>query len=104
MIARFLFLSFATLPLCACASSAQLATNDDPICQSYGAEPGTRAYVQCRMGQGQERAQAVANAFRRVGVGMSCVGASDASSKIKRSVGSAPLIPIAFSVAAPDSP
>jgi putative aminopeptidase FrvX len=40
-----------TLPLAAlagCASRAELARLDDEKCQSYGAQPGSAAYVQCR--------------------------------------------------------
>lgn len=43
------------LALSACASPAQLAVNDDAVCQSYGAKPGTDAYVQCRTSQQTQR-------------------------------------------------
>lgn len=31
------------------ASRQQLAADDDATCQSYGAQPGSTAYMQCRM-------------------------------------------------------
>jgi hypothetical protein len=31
------------------ASRQQLAADDDATCQSYGTQPGSQAYVQCRM-------------------------------------------------------
>jgi hypothetical protein len=37
------------------AKKAGLAANDDEICRSYGAKPGTDVYVQCRMSQQQNR-------------------------------------------------
>jgi hypothetical protein len=39
---------------------AQVATADDSECRSYGAEPGTPVYVQCRMTKDQQRAQEAA--------------------------------------------
>lgn len=45
---NLLILLFA-LGLSACgASRAELAARDDEKCKSYGAQPGTPAYVQCR--------------------------------------------------------
>ena len=34
-----------------------MADNDDAQCQSYGAQPGTQAYIQCRMNLDNQRAQ-----------------------------------------------
>ncbi len=36
----------------------QLAASDDAQCRSYGAQPGTDTYVQCRMSINQQRQQA----------------------------------------------
>jgi len=35
--------------LAGCASRQEIATDDDATCRSYGAEPGSQAYIQCRM-------------------------------------------------------
>lgn len=35
--------------LAGCASRQELAADDDATCQSYGVQPGSQAYVQCRM-------------------------------------------------------
>jgi hypothetical protein len=40
------------------AQRARIAAVDDSECRSYGAEPGTPVYVQCRMLKDQQRAQA----------------------------------------------
>ncbi|MDE4910365.1 hypothetical protein PQI07_06570 [Methylobacterium sp. 092160098-2] len=34
---------------------AEIAAKDDAICKSYGAEPGSPAYIQCRTTQDQRR-------------------------------------------------
>lgn len=34
-----------------------MADNDDAQCQSYGAQPGSPAYIQCRMNLDNQRAQ-----------------------------------------------
>lgn len=41
--------ALALLALTGCASQQQIAANDDATCQSYGAVPGSNAYIQCRM-------------------------------------------------------
>ena len=33
------------------------ATNDDEICRSYGAKPGTSSYVECRLNLSTQRAR-----------------------------------------------
>lgn len=38
-----------------CASHAEIADADDSRCRSYGAAPGSDAYVQCRMTQDARR-------------------------------------------------
>lgn len=38
----------------------EMAAGDDGTCQSYGARPGTDAYIQCRMSRDQQRQQAKA--------------------------------------------
>ena len=42
-------------------SKEHLATKDDAICRGYGAQPGSDAYIQCRVSQDQRR-DAVRNA------------------------------------------
>jgi hypothetical protein len=34
-----------------------IAASDDAECRSYGAQPGTEAYFQCRMAKDQQRQQ-----------------------------------------------
>lgn len=38
-----------------CANGGDIATGDDDSCQSYGAQPGSSAYFQCRMAKDQQR-------------------------------------------------
>jgi hypothetical protein len=51
---RFLLVVLLALPLAGCLIStyaedrAALAAKDDAECRSYGAQPGSQAYVQCR--------------------------------------------------------
>jgi hypothetical protein len=35
--------------------NANIAASDDATCQSYGAQPGSQAYFQCRMTRDQQR-------------------------------------------------
>jgi len=37
------------------SSKEELAAKDDAVCRGYGAQPGTNAYVQCRVVQDQRR-------------------------------------------------
>ena len=37
------------------SSKEELAAKDDAVCRGYGAQPGTSAYVQCRVVQDQRR-------------------------------------------------
>jgi len=47
---RFFIIAAFTALLSGCAATrAELAAVDDEKCRSYGAPPGTPAYVQCRM-------------------------------------------------------
>jgi hypothetical protein len=39
------------------ASREQLAQDDDATCQSYGAQPGSQAYIECRMRRDTTRTQ-----------------------------------------------
>ena len=39
------------------AQAAAIAANDDAQCRSYGAAPGSQAYIQCRMNFDNQRAQ-----------------------------------------------
>jgi outer membrane biogenesis lipoprotein LolB len=43
------------------AQSAAIAANEDAQCRSYGAQPGSPAYIQCRMNFSNQRAQVDAN-------------------------------------------
>ncbi|MER8373691.1 hypothetical protein [Mesorhizobium sp. M1406] len=45
----------ASLAITGCMSTEELAARNDQICRSYGARPGTDAYVNCRVGQDQRR-------------------------------------------------
>jgi hypothetical protein len=48
-----------------CATQQQITATDDSVCRSYGAQPGSEAYVQCRMmkdQQHQDAAQSLLNA------------------------------------------
>lgn len=47
----------ALLAFCLSGCAAQRAAQDDATCQSYGAVPGSDAYVQCRMAQDTRRDQ-----------------------------------------------
>jgi hypothetical protein len=42
-------LIISTMPLCDQAQAAATAASDDAQCRSYGAEPGSPSYIQCRM-------------------------------------------------------
>jgi hypothetical protein len=50
------------LVLTACATAPQPTAEqvDDAQCRSYGAQPGTQAYFQCRMAKDQHPQQATA--------------------------------------------
>jgi hypothetical protein len=39
------------------AQAAAINANDDAKCQSFGAAPGSHAYIQCRMNLDNQRAQ-----------------------------------------------
>lgn len=45
------------LLLAGCASRQEIAADDDATCQSYGAQPGSNAYVECRMRRDNIRQQ-----------------------------------------------
>jgi hypothetical protein len=48
-----------------CATQQQISAADDNVCRPYGAQPGSEAYVQCRMmkeQQHQDAAQSLLNA------------------------------------------
>jgi hypothetical protein len=42
------------------ARADAMATHDDALCKSYGAAPGSQAYVQCRSNLDNQRAQMAA--------------------------------------------
>jgi hypothetical protein len=37
-------------------ATVAMATNDDELCRSYGAKPGTPSYVDCRLNLSTQRA------------------------------------------------
>ena len=45
----------SALALAGCQSAAEMAAEDDSICQGYGLERGTPAYIQCREFQQNDR-------------------------------------------------
>ena len=47
----------AVFVLSGCVTTQEQATIDDDTCRSFGAKPGTDAYVQCRVAQQQQRTQ-----------------------------------------------
>jgi hypothetical protein len=55
---RRLLLVLTTASLCGCVTAeernAQISASDDDTCQSYGAQPGSQAYFQCRMAKDQQ--------------------------------------------------
>src|SRR5262245_23677335 len=53
---RLLLIVAAALPLGACMSAAEIATNDDAACRNAGAKPGTPAYEKCRENRSNQRA------------------------------------------------
>jgi hypothetical protein len=63
---RPLILGAVSLLLGACVNNAQLVANtqasDDAECRSYGVDPGSPGYVQCRMNLENQRT-ALASAF-----------------------------------------
>ena len=46
---RFFAIAVFTALLSGCATRAELAAVDDEKCRSFGAQPGSSAYMQCRM-------------------------------------------------------
>ncbi len=68
---RILIVLAASISLAGCAEyqaeqAAQIAASDDAQCASYGARPGTDAYIQCRMNldnQRQANRRAVVGAY-----------------------------------------
>jgi hypothetical protein len=48
----------AAIVLWGCASSEQLAANEDAKCQAYGFSPGAYGYPECRMNLDMLRQQA----------------------------------------------
>jgi hypothetical protein len=58
MRTALMLLSLLSLAGCfALASPQDLAQQDDAVCRSYGATPGTDAYINCRMQRDNTRQQ-----------------------------------------------
>ena len=51
MRARDFAVLLLLLPLLACQTPEEIAAADDAQCRSYGAKPGSDAYVNCRVAQ-----------------------------------------------------
>ena len=51
MRARDFAVLLLSLPLLACQTPEEIAAADDSQCRSYGAKPGSDAYVNCRVAQ-----------------------------------------------------
>jgi outer membrane biogenesis lipoprotein LolB len=77
-MARFVVAALGVLFLVGCASQEQIRARqaaaqaaaeakEDQTCRSYGAQPGTQAYFQCRMTLNQQKAtaEAIAEANRQ---------------------------------------
>jgi hypothetical protein len=66
---RVLFLAVAAVALAGCAraeSAAEAAFRaDDATCKSYGVEPGTDAYVECRLALDMQKGNTAAEAARQ---------------------------------------
>jgi hypothetical protein len=63
----FVLLSLISLAGCIATTSPQdLARQDDAVCRSYGAAPGTDAYVNCRSQRDNTRQQG--EALRRAAI------------------------------------
>jgi hypothetical protein len=66
---RVLFLAAAAVALAGCARSESTAEAvfraDDAKCKSYGADPGSDAYVQCRLAIDLQKGDAEAEASRQ---------------------------------------
>ena len=45
----------STVALAGCQSATEMAAEDDAVCQGYGLEKGTPAYIQCREFQQNDR-------------------------------------------------
>jgi hypothetical protein len=82
MLKRIFLLSLAATTVSGCGEylarqsyqyARQAEVNDDAKCRSYGAEPGSQAYMQCRMNLDNNRAAiaqaAVGAYFANGGVG-----------------------------------
>jgi hypothetical protein len=73
---RPLALIFLALAMSACAQ--QVAANDDATCKSYGAYPGSEAYLRCRLTLSQQH-QAGMNSL--IGT-MNAIGAASGPSAL----------------------
>ena len=63
---RYIAMLALTILLPGCAQ--QIAENDDATCQSYGAQPGSSAYMNCRQHIADMRQQMVAQAIHNMRV------------------------------------
>jgi hypothetical protein len=67
---RTIAILLLALALGGCAASRTITQDDDAVCKSMGAHPGTEVYVQCRLAQQARRDAAyqdVGNRLRRAG-------------------------------------
>ena len=57
------FAALVSALLCGCSrgpTPAQIAADDDAVCRSYGIQPGSQLYVECRAAKERQRQQAKA--------------------------------------------
>ena len=71
---RIILIIALALAVGGCAASRTITQDDDAVCKSIGASPGTNAYVQCRLAQ-QARRDAAYQGRRRP---VAACGPSDA--------------------------
>lgn len=73
-----LFALLACVVLAGCQSTTpeQAASTDDAKCRSYGAQPGSDIYVQCRMMADQDRVSKQRDRRRRIAAGFADAASS----------------------------
>ena len=76
MLARYFAIFALSLALCACQTPEEIAAADDARCRSYGARPGSDAYINCRVVQqkirSDENIAAAGTTCTMIGNTMSC--------------------------------
>jgi hypothetical protein len=70
---RIILIIALALTVGGCAASRTITQDDDAVCKSMGASPGTNAYVQCRLAQQARRDAAhrdIGDRLQRAGAAM----------------------------------